>query len=175
MKHEVTVTLRPQMYRHTAKQQFDITSLCMKHILNGYKATCIAELTQENNVHYHCLVDIEGPINKNKFLDKFRQYHKYFGRKSCKMVMFEESYEKYLVKSYQDTTKIINDPFVVDDYKIADSLNKDIKLRVIGKVARIVPPVETRKINAREDSTMGDGVPEIHPLDFGIDFTEQSI
>lgn len=174
MKHEVTVTLRPMLYTKTAKQQFDITSLMMKHILNGYKATCVAELTQEHNVHYHCLVDIEGTLNRNTFLDRFRQYNKYFGRKTCKCVMFEESYEKYLTKSYHETTKILSDPFVKDDYKLSDTLNKDLKLKVIGKVARIVPPVETRKENARE-APQGDGVPEIHPLDYGIDFTEQSI
>lgn len=117
-RHEVTVTLRPLLYSKTCKEQFEMTSKYMKDILRNYRSTCIAELTGEHNIHYHCIVEIEGIEMKDKFLNSFRQYNKYFGRKTCRMVQFEESYDKYLVKSYQETCKLISDPFVKDDYKI---------------------------------------------------------
>jgi len=126
MKHELTVTLRPVLYDKTPQQQFDITSQYMKTALFPYKATCVAELTHEHNVHYHCLVEVEGILDKNKLLNRFRQFNKHLGRKTCSAVQYEESYEKYLIKSYQDTAKILPDPFVKDDYKISNLLNKDL-------------------------------------------------
>lgn len=126
MKHELTVTLRPVLYSKTANQQFEITAPYMKTALFPYKATIIAELTQEHNVHYHCLVEIDGIVEKEKLLNRFRQFNKHLGRKTCTAVQFEESYEKYMVKSYWETTKIITDPFVKDDYKLSNLLTKSL-------------------------------------------------
>lgn len=118
MKHEFTLTLRPLLYSKTPQQQFDITSSLIKQVLSRYKYTLIAELTQEHNVHYHGLVDIEGIVAKDAFLNCFRSLNKYLGRKSCTGVQYESSYEKYMVKDIDKTFKVITDPVVKDDYKI---------------------------------------------------------
>lgn len=118
MKHELTVTLRPLLYSKTPQQQFDIVKPMMLYVLKPYINTTIAELTGEHNVHFHSIIEIEGIIMKDQLLDRFRQYNKYLGRKSCSAVQYEESYEKYIQKSYFDTTKILIDPILKDDYKI---------------------------------------------------------
>ena len=63
MKYELTVTLKPMMYRLTAREQFEYTKPIMINILNsmfGDNYTCVAELTGENNVHYHCLIELRS-------------------------------------------------------------------------------------------------------------------
>lgn len=122
MKHEVTVTLRPMIYSKTAQDQFNMTALYIKSIFLGRKSSIIAELTQEHNIHYHCLVEIDGMEDKDKFLNRFRQYNKIFGRKSCRAVQFEESYEEYMIKDYHKTAKVISDPFVQDDFNLINTI-----------------------------------------------------
>jgi len=100
----------------------------MEYILLGRKASCIAELTAEHNVHYHCLIEIEGQLDKDDFLNRFREYNKFFGRKSCRGVDFKESFITYLRKDYQATSRIIVDPIVKDDYKIFYDLTNPLKM-----------------------------------------------
>lgn len=115
MKYELTLTLRPNLYTLEAKKQYEMTYPALKSILNNYKASCIAELTQEFNVHYHAIVDIDDNVLvREQLMNKFRPYNKWFGRKSFKPVQYEDSYIKYLVKDYHVTTKIIADPIVCD-------------------------------------------------------------
>lgn len=118
MKHECTITLRPLLYSKTATQQFEIVAPIIKDIFRPYKSSIIAELTGEHNVHFHALLEIEGAPAKDTFLNRFRGYNKYFGRKTCTAVQYETSYEKYLCKDYQTTSKILNNPVVKDDYKL---------------------------------------------------------
>lgn len=120
--HELTCTLRPILYAKTPKQQFEITSIYMKQILAPYRYSGIAELTKEHNVHYHCVVDITDLAEKDKLLNRFRQFNKFLGRKTLEMVRYEESYMSYMIKDYQITSKIIGDPILKDDYNIIDKL-----------------------------------------------------
>lgn len=121
-RFELTLTLRPSLYGLTAKQQFDITSPCLKDSLKLWKYTAIVELTQEHNVHYHCMIELTGLLDKEKMINRLRRYNKYFGRKSCRMVQYEESYKVYMQKDYYETTRIIVDPVIKDDLKIFDEL-----------------------------------------------------
>lgn len=106
------------LYTKTALQQYEITAPLIRQVLLNYRYTLIAELTQEHNIHYHGIVDIEGIKEKDKFLNKFRSINKYIGRKTCRAVQYEESYEKYIIKDIKETSKIIVDPVVKDDYKV---------------------------------------------------------
>lgn len=125
MKYELTVTLRPCMYTLTAAEQFKATSTILKIILDkfcqGAKFTAVAELTNENNIHYHCLLDIETLYDRDKLLNSFRWKgcHNIFGRKTCTQVKYEESYLRYMVKNTIYTSSIIDNknPIICDYYK----------------------------------------------------------
>lgn len=115
MKHELTLTLKPYMYSKTAKEQFQATKEYVLDILRPYKHTTVCELTENNNVHYHSLIDIEGIIQKDILLNRIRPY-KPFGKPHCRQVQYEISYEKYLIKSIEQTTKVLNEHPIIADY-----------------------------------------------------------
>lgn len=124
MKYELTLTLRPQWYMLTAAEQHKKAKEILLDIFypNGfmkYSVSCIAELTNEHNVHYHCLIELKDLEDKDKLLNKFRRNSKFFGRKSCSQVQYEDSYKSYMIKSIEDTRKIIGDPIVCDSYGVA--------------------------------------------------------
>lgn len=107
MLYEVTVTLRPCLYKFTATEQFDKTQDKIRLILCMHNSTCVAELTKEHNIHYHGIVDLKDISDKDYLCNRFRKYNKEFGRKSIEQVKYEDSYRKYIVKELSATQKII--------------------------------------------------------------------
>lgn len=116
MLYEFTVTLKPTMYVHTPRKQWDMTQGILFDIFQGYKVSCVAELTGEHNVHYHAIIDLDGILDKDKLLNKFRKYSKIFGRKTCTQVMFEDSYKKYMRKDIEQTFKVLGVIPIVRDH-----------------------------------------------------------
>lgn len=182
MKHELTLTLRPSLYTRTPAQQYELVTPLLRVALKGYKYTMIAELTSnELNVHYHAIIEINGLQQKNVLLNKLRPLNKYLGRKTCQAVQFETSYNNYLKKDLTKTQKVIVDPVVNDDYKL---FQKDLfgpyfetkqRTKENSNVERSTthlelshkPPLDARGSRASE--------PSLDPLDYGIDLTEQRI
>lgn len=124
MKYEFTLTLHPSNYINSAADQHKNSKQILTDIFypNGfpaYQVTCIAELTQDHNVHYHCMIDLKDLEIKDKLMNKFRRYRRVFGRKTCTQVVYEESYKAYLVKDLDKTRRIIGDPVVCDFYGVA--------------------------------------------------------
>jgi hypothetical protein len=74
----------------------------------------VAELTGEHNVHFHGIIDLKDIEAKDKLLNKFRRHTKIFGRKTCNQVQFEDSYKKYMRKSFSETSLIIKHPILLD-------------------------------------------------------------
>lgn len=123
MKHELTITLKPHLYTKTARDQFRLTKDYILDILKPYKHTTVCELTANNNVHYHSLLDIEGIVEKDILLNRIRPY-KAFGRLTCTAVQYVTSYEEYIMKSIMDTTRVINEFAVIkDDYQLTPPIN----------------------------------------------------
>lgn len=121
MKYELTLTLHPSNYQVSAADQHKHCKDILIDIFypNGfpaYSVSCIAELTGEHNVHYHCMIDLKDIEAKDKLLNKFRRYRKIFGRKSCNQVKYEDTYKSYMIKDIEVTRKIIGDPIVCDFY-----------------------------------------------------------
>lgn len=122
----MTLTLKPAWYQYTPQIQYDIGFKYLWDILVPYKASFIAELTGENNVHFHGMIELENLEARAKFLNKFRGCRcKYFGRKSCSQVLFQDSYMKYMRKDMTATRVCIKDPIVRDHFGIFKMLFQD--------------------------------------------------
>lgn len=127
MKHELTLTLKPYLYSKTARDQFRMTKDYVLDILKPYKHTTVCELTSTNNVHYHSLIDIEGIIARDILLNRIRPY-KPLGKPHLQQVQYEESYEKYLMKSIKDSTTILGEYAVIkDDWQLLKNSETFIK------------------------------------------------
>lgn len=112
------ISLKPLMYQHKPQEQYNLTHHLLNDVFEGFNASIIAELTQEHNVHYHVMVQLDDFLMKNRLLNRFRKYTKIFGKKSCTQVQYEDSYRAYLKKSIDETKLVIHDPIIRDYYGI---------------------------------------------------------
>lgn len=118
MKYEYTITLKPRMYRDPPQDQFNLTSKILIDVFTGYKISCIAELTRDNNVHYHCMADFESEECRNRFINRLRRYSNMFGRRTWSQLINETAWINYLNKDKRHTKEIIKDPIVCDHFGI---------------------------------------------------------
>lgn len=118
MNYELTLTLRPSLYRFTAQEQYDKCYESLRTIFKYYKVFCIAELTQENNVHYHCIIELKSFKERALLLDKFRKHNHKFGRKTCTQLIDYPKYVEYLFKDIEKTSQLINDYVLQDDFEL---------------------------------------------------------
>lgn len=119
MKYELTLTLKPQLYQHPPQEQYRLAHHYLQDILQLYEVSLVAELTQDHNIHFHGIIELDSIQSKDKFLNKFRGCRsKFFGRKTCSQLLFEESYIKYMRKDLEKTRVIISDPIVRDSFGV---------------------------------------------------------
>lgn len=147
MKYELTVTLRPYMYTLTATEQYNATAVLLEDtiakVIKQRKYSIVAELTGENNIHYHCLLELKNHSQRDQLLNQFRSKdrNKIFGRKTCNPVTYEESYMRYMTKDTNLTWGIIGQcPVLIDYYAVLDH-----KQRINGFVVdepeyKVTPP-----------------------------------
>lgn len=127
MKYELTLTLNGSIRNKTPPDQFNLTSSILRDILKGFQASMIAELHQDNTVHYHGLIELSDHKERNVLLNRIKKHHHYFGRKTCSQIRWEHSYGKYMKKDYNITKDIIEtDPIVIDNFNIFKDLLCDI-------------------------------------------------
>jgi hypothetical protein len=126
MLYEVTVTLKPAMYRKTCREQFLQTASLMIDAFKGFKSSGMAELTKEHNIHYHCMVELKDHMERDQLLNRFRKSAmiRCFGRKSCSQVVNEPKYRDYMVKDYRETFELLGciNPLIFDDLDIGNLL-----------------------------------------------------
>lgn len=123
MDYVVTLTLRPQMYRLSAKEQFRLCKPLLEKVfrkdmlLDQFHVSLVAELTQEHNIHYHGVVTLRSLAHKDRLLDRFRQYNKEFGKKEIvQMVNYHKWYD-YINKDIARTRSVIGcDPVLFNDH-----------------------------------------------------------
>lgn len=155
MLFELTLTLKPFMYSLNCKDQFAHTKNLVRGALQGRKYTGIAELTKANNVHYHIMIEVEGSIDRDNIINRFRSC-KQFGKYTFEGVTFIESFKKYIIKALKETG-VFFDPVIHDDYNLTVPIsnNKYIIVRspngsgvkpsgVEVPQSRIAPPLAVR-------------------------------
>lgn len=118
MKYELTITLKPLMYVHKPQEQFNLTHHILFDIFQDYHVTAIADLTNEHNVHYHCMIELPTLIDKDRLLNKFRKWNKIFGKKTCTQVMYEDTWRKYIRDKLPLWKGLLADPIVRDSYSL---------------------------------------------------------
>jgi len=111
---EVTLTLKPILYKKTPDEQLKITKSLIKTIFKPYKYSCVCELTKDFNIHYHCLVETKTKEPLFEITNRIRKY-KEFGKRTVQQVQYLESYKKYLNKDLQTTIKYINGSAIIQD------------------------------------------------------------
>lgn len=118
MKYEVTLTLRPVLYKFDPQSQFDKLYEFLLAYSKKYNMSLIAELTCENNVHYHGIVDLKDFSIRADFINGLRCMHKWLGRKTINQVLYEDSYCHYMVKHVTLTRQLILNPIVFDGMNV---------------------------------------------------------
>lgn len=137
-----TVTLRPNLYKDIAEEQYDLTAeRLLNHIKEDYpccvKTTIVAELTKNMNIHYHGIImfDLNEVRFKNLskyFIDSFRD-NKKFGFVNISQIEDEKKVLDYVSKSIQDTALSIGKKVIlIDEFEYLNGSNYD-QLKLINK------------------------------------------
>lgn len=112
---EVTVTLKPFLYAHNPNVQMKMTKDLLKKCFGKYSVSIVAELTNEYNIHYHCMVDMKTHKEPLFYLHNKIRPHKQFGRRTVQRVQYYESYIKYMNKDIKKTNEILSQSAIVKD------------------------------------------------------------
>lgn len=124
MLYEITLTLRPQMYRHDSKVQYEQTKALLDDVFNRgslkdpSRCSIIAELTQEDNIHYHGIVDLKDFQARHRLIERIRRHNKVFGKKTLSQIVNYPTWVAYINKAKTVTRGIIGDPVVYDDHNV---------------------------------------------------------
>lgn len=119
-KYALTVTLKPNLYRYKAEQQYDTTYIKLidkLNILSSSKKLVVAELTNSANIHYHCMLIFPLGIAKcyqKYIIDGFRNM-KEFGFVCVKQITDEQGWIEYLTKNLKETQMAIQRPPIIID------------------------------------------------------------
>jgi hypothetical protein len=116
----LTITLKPQIYRETAEEQYRQTAYNVAKLFSKCKLTLIAELTQSCNIHYHGIIAVPITISsqpRKYIFDQIRKYSK-LGKTTVVQMTNYEGWSDYLSKDLQETSKTVY-PIIKDDYEIA--------------------------------------------------------
>lgn len=122
MKYEFTVTLRPCMYKWTALEQKRAINNFVYDTLHKYPCSAVYELTGENNVHFHAMIELKDFKERDSFLNKWRPYNTIYGKKTCTQLMHEDKWREYLKKDLEKTRQIIGDPIICDSFNVFANL-----------------------------------------------------
>jgi hypothetical protein len=96
----------------------------LRNIVNAYpfEFSIVAELTQDMNVHYHCMVNVPDLTWKSYLLNLFRKHSTYFGRKTISVLMNYHTWKAYMIKDIKNTQVSIKDPIVSNQHDLFDKL-----------------------------------------------------
>jgi hypothetical protein len=107
----VTITLDPKLYKYTSLTQFEMTACEVHNIIDHASLDygCVAELTDDANVHYHAWIDFRSYSHRIQFINRI---------KKCRILGFikinKEPIENvvrvydYMIKQYKITKQYIN-------------------------------------------------------------------
>lgn len=124
MLYEITLTLRPQMYRYDSKEQYVMCKPLLDKVFKrsdpkaSYKVSLVAELTSEDNIHFHGIIDLTDFGHRHRLINNLRQFHTIFGRKSISQLVDYSKWVEYINKDKSKTRKLLGCPIVYDDHVV---------------------------------------------------------
>lgn len=115
MTHFLTLTLKPELYTKTARQQFRQSQPQLLKLLKAHceKFFCVSELTKECNIHYHVALKLEPlmyedvDLSDMHFLNSLKTL-KSFGFKKLEKLASEQKTYEYLTKDLKRTFGLLN-------------------------------------------------------------------
>lgn len=120
VKYSFTVTLKPNLYKYIAEEQFSRTYIALSiHLCKlSPNVTVLAELTKSMNIHYHGIIQFNidrAEVNlRKKFIDSFRT-SKEFGFVNIKQIEDEAGWIKYITKDLDQSRLLIGSPPILLD------------------------------------------------------------
>lgn len=122
-KYAFTVTLKPVMYRWSARVQYTKTHRqLMECVKNLGQVTLVAELTKNGNIHYHGVIQFnmrtgyKGLITQ-LFHDRMRTLCNVFGHHNITPITDEEGWISYLKKGQESfLTTVEMAPVITDEF-----------------------------------------------------------
>jgi len=119
MNYALTITLKPCMYSRNCQEQYRIVTPHLEKILDGFKCSMIAELTKENNIHYHGMAFFKDHFERDRYINRFRVNSRMFGKKDQDAVANEPEWVTYINKDLGVTWELLGkSPIVRDDFKV---------------------------------------------------------
>lgn len=119
--YHITLTLKPSMYRMDAEEQFRKTKDIVRNLMRGFTYTCVTELTNQYNIHYHMICKAPLAIAKcipKLFADRKRKI-KELGFHKMDSVDNYDVYTAYMLKDVKKTQEILGHyPVINDDYML---------------------------------------------------------
>jgi len=99
-----TFTLRPNMYRHSLKKQYDLLKSAVESV--PFYLSLVCELTNSGNIHAHGIIKevaktVQGSF-KQYILEYFRG-NKVIGYICLKPITDKDKWVKYCLKNYYQT------------------------------------------------------------------------
>jgi len=127
--YSFTITLKPNLFKEVAEEQYDRTYLVLtKELLSlSSEVTLVAELTRAANVHYHGMIRFNTTkIDLRKyFIDHFRK-SKYFGFVCIKQIDNLQGWQDYIKKDLKTTKQSIGrPPVLIDQFNILEVATLD--------------------------------------------------
>lgn len=120
-KYAFTITLKPSMYKWSAREQFMRTYKQVKDVVKHLgPATIVAELTRNGNIHYHGVlqffwkVDYKGLITQ-RFHEAMRNHCNLFGHHNITPVTDEDGWVGYLKKGQESFLQTVEIGAIVSD------------------------------------------------------------
>lgn len=120
MQYEFTITIHPRHYGKSAIDQYKMIEKMVLEELAIYEISAVAELTQIENIHVHCVIKLT-PKEKTVLCNWLRKdrIKKVIGRCSLSVLVDYPKWISYLKKDLEKTQKIINkDPVLIDNQQV---------------------------------------------------------
>lgn len=120
MQYEFTITLHPRNYGKSAIDQSKLIEKLVLEDLACYSISAVHELTQIENIHVHCVIQLtpEEKTNLCNWLRKDR-VRKIIGRCTLTQIKDYPKWIDYMKKDLEKTQKIIKrDPILIDNQQV---------------------------------------------------------
>lgn len=129
MLYELTITLRPSLYKKPFVEQHRFLRPIFDCIFerdmlkSKWKISMVLEETKAGNAHYHAIIELKDLRARQRMIDRMRPYFSHIGKYSCSQVVDYAKWVNYMKKDLQVTKETHGiSAQVYDDHEIFDGI-----------------------------------------------------